>query len=89
VELLAVLIGTRVGVGVVVHYLERPLGVLELHLLLLVTLGGNFLLALPPLGRSGITTWLLLLLLAELFHELHDLPALLSTMVHGVVYQAL
>jgi hypothetical protein len=82
------IIGAGVRVGVVIDDLERPLGVLELHLLLLVALGGNLLLALPLPRRRAITTRLLLLLLAELLHELLDLPALLRALAPRVVYRA-
>jgi hypothetical protein len=89
VELLVALILARVGVRVAIDTIERPLGVLELHLLLLVALGGNLLLAFPLLGRCAIAVWLLLLLLTELLYELLDVPALLCAVVPRVVYQAL
>jgi hypothetical protein len=90
VELLAALIvaGVGVGVGVAVDSLECPLGILELHLLFLVALGGNLLLAFPLAGRRVITARLLLLLLAELLREHLDLPALLHTVAPRVGYRA-
>jgi hypothetical protein len=66
VELLAVLIFTGSKVIVVVDHLDRPLGILELHFLLLLTLVGNLLLAFPLVGMRAIMAWLLLLLLVEL-----------------------
>jgi hypothetical protein len=48
VELLAALIGA--GVRVAIDSLEHPLGILELHLLLLVALEGSLLLAFPQRG---------------------------------------
>jgi hypothetical protein len=87
-EVLAVLVvtGFKVGVGVVIDDLDRPLGILELHLLLLVP-GGNLLLAFPLMGRHAITAWLLLLLLVELLCELLDLPSLLGAMAPRVVHR--
>jgi hypothetical protein len=89
VELLVALILARVGVRVAIDTIECPLGVLELHLLLLVALGGNLLLAFPLLGRCAIVVWLLLLLLTELLYELLDVLALLCAVVLRVVYRAL
>jgi hypothetical protein len=88
VELLVVFVGAGVKVRVAVDNLERPLGVLELQLLLLVAVGGNLLLAFPLLGRRAIASWLLLLLLAELLRKLLDILALLCTVAPGVVYRA-
>jgi hypothetical protein len=88
IELLATLVGAGVGVRVAIDALDRPHGVLELHLLLLIALGGNLLLALPLSGRHSITARLLLLLLPELLRELFDLPALLSIVALGVMYRA-
>jgi hypothetical protein len=59
-ELLAVLIFTGSEVRVAVDHLDRPLGILELHFLLLLTLVGNLLLAFPLAGMRAITAWLLL-----------------------------
>jgi hypothetical protein len=87
VELLAALIVTGFRVGVAVEDLDHPLGVLELHLLLLVALVGNLLLAFPLAGRHAVVARLLLLLLAELLHELLDLPALLDVVVPRVVHR--
>jgi hypothetical protein len=89
--MLAVLIvaGVRVGVGLAIDSLEHPLGVLELHLFLLVALGGNLLLAFPLVRRHAIMTQLLLLLLTELFRELLNLLALLGAVAPRVVHQAL
>jgi hypothetical protein len=50
-ELLAALVIAGVTVRVTVDGLEHPLGILELHLLLLVALRGNLLLAFPLMGR--------------------------------------
>jgi hypothetical protein len=89
VELLAVLIITGVRVEVAIDGPKCPLGILELHLLLLVALKGNLLPAFPLPVRHAIVAWLLLLLLAELLRELLDLPALLRVVAPGVVYRAL
>jgi hypothetical protein len=86
-ELLVAFIVTGFGVGAVVDDPDRSLGVLELHLLV-VTLVGNLLLAIPLVGRRSITARLLLLLLAKLFHELLDLSALLGAVVPRVVHRA-
>jgi hypothetical protein len=86
-EQLAALVVTRLRVGVTVDHLDHPLGILELHLLL-VALVGNLLLAFPLAGRRAITARLLLLLLVELFHELLDLSALLGVVAPGVVHRA-
>jgi hypothetical protein len=66
--------------------LDRPLGVLELHPLLVVALMGNVLLAFPLVRRHAVVVGLLLLLLIELLHKLLDLPTLLSTVAPGVVH---
>jgi hypothetical protein len=87
VELLAALIVTGLWVRVVVDDLDRPLGILELHLLI-VGLVGNLLLAFPLAGSYAVIVRLLLLLLMELFHKVLDLPTLLSIVVPGVVHQA-
>jgi hypothetical protein len=73
---------------VVIDALENPLGILQLHLILLVALGGNLLLVLPLSGRCAIVARLLLLLIAELLHKLLDLPVLLHVVVPGVMYWA-
>jgi hypothetical protein len=52
VELLAALVVAGIRVRVVVDGLERPLGILELPLLLLVTLRDNLLLAFPLAGEA-------------------------------------
>jgi hypothetical protein len=83
VELLAVLVVAGIRIGVVVDDLDCPLGVLELHLILVVALMGNVL-----LEKCAIAVGLLLLLLTELPRELLDLPALLSAMAPGVVHRA-
>jgi hypothetical protein len=82
VELLAALIVTGLKVRVVIDDLDRPLGILELHLLLVIALTGNVLLAFPLAGRCAITAGLLLLLLMELLCKLLDLTALLGTAAH-------
>jgi hypothetical protein len=76
VELLAMLI-------VVIDDLDHPLGILELHLLLVVALTGNVLLAFLLVGRWAVMARLLLI---ELLHELLDLPALLSAVTPGFVH---
>jgi hypothetical protein len=81
------LVVTRLGVGVAIDDLDRPLGVLELYLLI-IALVGNLLLVFPLAGRHAVTTRLLLLLLMELCHELLDLPALLGAVVPRVVHRA-
>jgi hypothetical protein len=72
---------------VAVDDLDHPLGILELHLLL-IALMGNLLLTFPLAGRHAVVAQLLLLLLMELLRELLDLPALLGIVVHGVVHRA-
>jgi hypothetical protein len=66
---------------VVIDDLDRPLGILELHLLFVVARMGNVLLAFPLVGRCAIVV--------GLFHELLDLLALLSNVAPGVVHRAL
>jgi hypothetical protein len=83
VELLAMLIVTGLGVRVVIDDLDHPLGILELHLLLVVALMGNVLLAFLLVGRWAVMVRLLLI---ELLHELLDLPALLSAVTPGFVH---
>jgi hypothetical protein len=73
---------------VAVDDLDHPLGILELHVLLLVTLMGNLLLAFELARRCAAAAWLLLLLLMELLHELLDLLTLLGVVAPGVVHQA-
>jgi hypothetical protein len=85
-ELLAALVVARFRVRVAVDDLDRPLGILELHLLL-ITLVGHLLIAFSLAGRHAVVAQLLLLLLAELLHELLDLSALLGTVAPGVVHQ--
>jgi hypothetical protein len=87
--LLAALIVTGLGVGVPVDILDRPLGVLELHLLLIIALLGNVLLAFPLVRRYAVTAGLLLLLLTELLHKLLDLPALLRAVTARGLARAL
>jgi hypothetical protein len=72
---------------VAVDVLHLPLGFLECHLLSLVLLGSHLLFSLP-LARRRAFLVRLLLLLAELFHELLDLLALTRTVAHGVLYRA-
>jgi hypothetical protein len=81
------IVDAGVIVGVAIDGLQRPLGVLELHLLLPVPLRGNLLLALPQLGRCANVARLLLLLLVELLHELLDLLTLLRAVAPGVAYR--
>jgi hypothetical protein len=61
---------------------------LELHLLILVVLLDNLLLALPLPGRCAVSSWLLLLLLVKLFRKLLDLLTLLNVVVPIVVHWA-
>jgi hypothetical protein len=88
-ELLAVLVVAGLRDEVVVDDLDRPLDILELHLLLGIALAGNVLLAFPLAGRCAITVGLLLLLLTELLRELFDLPTLLGAVAPGVVHRVL
>jgi hypothetical protein len=88
VELLVVLVVTGLGVEVAIDDLDRPLCILELHLLLLLALVGNLLLTFPLAGRRAIVARLLLLLLTELLRELLDLLALLGTVAPRVVHRA-
>jgi hypothetical protein len=85
-ELLAALIGARVEVDV--DSLDRPFGILELQLLILVTLGSNLLLAFLLPGRRATVARQQPLLLMELPHKLLHLLALLRTLAFGVVYRA-
>jgi hypothetical protein len=79
------LIGAGVGVRVAEDGLQHPLGVLELHLLVLLRI--HLLFAIPLAGRCALLARLLLLL-TELFHELLDFPSLSDTVTHGVMHQA-
>jgi hypothetical protein len=88
VELLAPLLVAGLRVRVVVDDLDHPLGILELHLLLVIALTGNVLLAFPLVGRHAIMTGLLLLLLTELLCKLVDLLALLGAVRPRVVHRA-
>jgi hypothetical protein len=88
VELLATLVVAGFGVGVAVDDVDRPLGVLQLHLLLLIAFTGNLLLVFPLAGRHVVTAWLLLLLLTKLFRELLDVRTLLGAVVSVVVHLA-
>jgi hypothetical protein len=91
VELLAVLIGAGVRVGVAIDGLQCPFGILEHHLLvlLLVVLLDNLLLALLVPRGCAIAVRLLFLLLVELLCKLLDFPALLRAVALGVVHWAL
>jgi hypothetical protein len=80
-----VLVAAGLRVRVAIDDLDRPLGILELHHLV-VALVGNLLIAFPLVGRCAVVAWLLLLLLAELFRELLDLLALLGVVAPGVVH---
>jgi hypothetical protein len=88
VELLAALVFTGLEVRVAIDDLDHPLGILELHLLI-VALMGNVLHAFPLATRRAVTVGLLLLLLVELLRELRDLSTLLSVVVPRVVHRAL
>jgi hypothetical protein len=63
VQLLVVLIitGFEVGVRAAIDDLDHPLGVLELHLLLIVALMDNLLLACPLVRRHAVAARLLLM----------------------------
>jgi hypothetical protein len=88
VELLTVLVVTGLRIGVAIDSLDRPLGILKLHLLLVIALTSNVLLAFPLMGSCAVAAGLLLLLLVELLRELLDLSALLGTVAPGVVHWA-
>jgi hypothetical protein len=90
VQLLVALIiaGFEVGVRAAVDDLDHPLGVLELHLLLIVALMDNLLLACPLVRRHAVAARLLLLLLMEVLCELLDLLTLLGVVALGVVHRA-
>jgi hypothetical protein len=88
VELLVALVVIGLRVRVAIDDLDRPLGILELHLLQAVELTKNVLLAFPLARRRVITVGLLLLLLVELLHNLFDLLALLGAMAPKVVHWA-
>jgi hypothetical protein len=75
IERLAALVVTGLRVGVAIDGLQRPPGILELHLYVFLLLRVHFLFALPLVGRLAVLA-LLLHLFAELFCELLDLPAL-------------
>jgi hypothetical protein len=85
-ERLATLVVTGLGVGVVVDELQVPLGLLELHLLILFHLEIHLLFALPLAGRRTILAQLLLLLV-ELLCELLDFPALFHVVARGVMHR--
>jgi hypothetical protein len=80
------LIGAGVGVRVAEDGLQHPLGILELHLLILLRI--HLLFVIPLAGRCALLAQLLLLL-AELFHELLDFPSLFDTVTRGVMHRAL
>jgi hypothetical protein len=82
-----VLVDTRVGVAVDV--LQCPLGILELHLLLLLSLGADLLFALLLTGRHAFMAQLLFHLFTVFLCELLDFPALLDVVVPRVVHRAL
>jgi hypothetical protein len=73
---------------VAIDGLQCPPGILELHLYVFLLLRDDFLFALPLAGRRAILARLLHLL-AELFCELLDLPALRRAMAREVVHWAL
>jgi hypothetical protein len=87
VEHLAALVGVGVGVRVVVDGLKHSFGILQRHLLTLVTLWGNLRLTLPLPTRCAIAMRLQLLLLTEPFRKLPDLPALLDAVALGVMHR--
>jgi hypothetical protein len=84
----ALLVVAGLRVRVAIDGIQCPLGILKLHLYVFLLLGVHLLLALPLAGRHAILA-LLLHLLAELFHELLDLPALRHGVACGVVHWAL
>jgi hypothetical protein len=88
VECLATLVGARVRLGVAVDGFQCPLGVLELHLLLLFGLRVDLLFALLLMGRRAFLARLLLHLLTELLYELLDFPTLLDAVAPRVVHRA-
>jgi hypothetical protein len=71
----AVLVVTRLRVGVATDGLQCPSGILELYLYVFHLLQIHFLFALS-LARGRAVLALLLHLFMELFHELLNLPAL-------------
>jgi hypothetical protein len=87
-ELLVALIVIGLRVGVAVDNIDRLLDTLELHLLLVVALTGNVLLACPLVRRHAVAAGLLLLLLAELLHKILDLPTLIGVVTPEVVHRA-
>jgi hypothetical protein len=87
VECLTTLVVAGHRVRMVVYGLEVPFGLLEPQSILLVLLGVFLLFALPLAGRCVIVP-LLLQLLAVLFCEFLDFPALLSVVAHRVVHWA-
>jgi hypothetical protein len=88
VEYLATLVRARVAIGVAIDGLQCPLGVLELHLLVLILLRIHLLFSLPLMGRRAFLALLLLHLHMELLRELLYLKALLSTVVPGIAIRA-
>jgi hypothetical protein len=86
VEYLVALVDTRVGVAG--DGLQHPLGILELHLLLLLNLWADLLFALLLTGMHAFMTQLLLHLFTIFLCELLDFPALLDVVVPGVVHRA-
>jgi hypothetical protein len=77
------------GVGVAGDVLQCPLGILELHLFLLLSLRADLLFALLLTGRHAFMAQLLLHLFAVFLCELLDFPAFLDVVVPGVVHRAL
>jgi hypothetical protein len=61
-------VGAGFSVGVVVDGLQRPLGILEVHLIILVLLWIHLLFALLLRGRRTILAQLLLFLMKLLSH---------------------
>jgi hypothetical protein len=85
VERLVMLGVTRLSIRMAIYDLEVPFGLLEPHSILLVLFRVCLLFALLLAGRRAIAL-LLLQLLAVLFRELLDLPALLGAVAHRVVH---
>jgi hypothetical protein len=86
-ECLATLIIAGLGVGVAIDGLHLPFSVLERHLFVLVLLEIHLLFALSLAGWRAFLVRLLLLF-AELFPELLDLPALTRAMACRVMHRA-
>jgi hypothetical protein len=85
-EHLTALVVTGLRVRVAIDGLQYPPGILELYLYVFLLPRVHFLFALPLVGRRAILA-LVLHLVAEIFCELLDLPALRCGMARGVVHR--